>query len=75
MTEFIRKLVILTGILLGMPFWAYGVVGVIRHFNIDYVLSRYLSLSISSDLLKSLILIAIGTLLAFAIKVLADRLR
>jgi hypothetical protein len=75
MIELIRKLVVLTGILLGLPFWAYGVVGVIRHFHIDYLLSRYLSLSISSNLLKSIILIAIGTLVAFAIKVLADRLR
>ncbi|WP_029896908.1 hypothetical protein [Desulfohalovibrio reitneri] len=75
MTEFIRKLILLLGAAVSAPFLAYGVVGLMRRYDVDNLFAELLRLRIPSGLAPSLAYLAVGGLLVFAFKVLSERLR
>ena len=68
-----RKCIILVGILLAVPFWAYGAVGLIKYFNIDDFIREYVGLTMYDNPIKCLISLLVGSLIAYGLKALADR--
>jgi len=70
---FLRKLIILVGILLAAPFWAYGTVGLIKYFQFDEFIREYVGLTMYDNPIKCLISLVIGSLIAYGLKALASR--
>lgn len=70
---FLRKLIILAGILLAVPFWSYGAVGLIKYFQFDEFIRVYVGLTMYDNPVKCLISLLVGSLIAYGLKALADR--
>jgi uncharacterized membrane protein len=75
MSDFLHKLVKLLGVLIAIPFLAYGVVGLLTAYNVDDDLANYVGLVFSTSPIRWAVYIAIGLLIVLGMKVLAERIK
>jgi len=72
---FLRKCVILLGVVLAAPFWSYGTAGLIKYLQWDEFIREYMGLTMYDNPVKCGVSLAIGCLIIFGVKAMADRIR